>query len=154
MGTPWSDGVPGLSQRPIPSGSSFLYKWNAGQYGSYMYHAHSRGQIDDGLYGAIYIRPGDEVEKPFWLISNRTREVKAMRRAEERTTPIVLSDWRQLTSEELWHAEEATGLDAYCLNALLVNGRGSVQCLDRSTLDRYSAAKWAFLGNSSLTDIG
>lgn len=154
MGTPWSDGVPGLSQRPIPSGSSFLYKWNAGQYGSYMYHAHSRGQIDDGLYGAIYIRPGDEVEKPFWLISNRTREVKAMRRAEERTTPIVLSDWRQLTSEELWHAEEATGLDAYCVNALLVNGRGSVQCLDRSTLDRYSAAKWAFLGNSSLTDIG
>ncbi|GFG10454.1 laccase-1 [Aspergillus lentulus] len=153
-GTPWSDGVPGLSQGPIPSGSSFLYKWNAGQYGSYMYHAHSRGQIDDGLYGAIYIRPDDEVEKPFRLISNRTREVKAMSRAEARTTPIVLSDWRQLTSEELWHAEEATGLDAYCVNALLVNGRGSVQCLDRNTLDRYSAAKWAFLGNSSLTDIG
>ncbi|KAF4231857.1 hypothetical protein CNMCM6805_010272 [Aspergillus fumigatiaffinis] len=153
-GTPWSDGVPGLSQRPIPSGSSFLYRWNAGQYGSYMYHAHSRGQIDDGLYGAIYIRPDDEVEKPFRLISNRTREVKAMRRAEERTTPIVLSDWCQLTSEELWHAEEASGLDAYCVNALLVNGRGSVQCLDRNALDRYSAAKWAFLGNVSLTDIG
>ncbi|GFF46734.1 laccase-1 [Aspergillus udagawae] len=153
-GTPWSDGVLGLSQRPIPSGSSFLYKWNAGQYGSYMYHAHRRGHIDDGLYGAIYIRPDDAVEKPFRLITNRTREVKAMRRAEERTTPLVLSDWRQLTSEELWHAEEASGLDAYCVNALLVNGRGSVQCLDRHTLDQYSAAKWAFLGNFSLTDIG
>jgi FtsP/CotA-like multicopper oxidase with cupredoxin domain len=119
-----------------------------------MYHAHRRGHIDDGLYGAIYIRPDDAVEKPFRLITNRTREVKAMHRAEERTTPLVLSDWRQLTSEELWHAEEASGLDAYCVNALLVNGRGSVQCLDHHTLDQYSAAKWEFLGNFSLTDIG
>ncbi|RHZ59020.1 multicopper oxidase [Aspergillus thermomutatus] len=154
-GTPWSDGVPGLSQRPIPSGSTFLYKWNAGQYGSYFYHSHSRGQIDDGLYGAIYIRPDDAVKKPFWLITNCTSEVEAMRRAEERTIPVLLSDWRQLTSEELWHVEKASGQDAFCVNALLVNGKGSVQCLDRRTLDQYaSAAKWAFLGNSSLTDIG
>ena len=36
-GTPWSDGVPGLSQKPIAPGGSFLYKWTATQYGTYWY---------------------------------------------------------------------------------------------------------------------
>ncbi|KAL8300899.1 hypothetical protein RB597_009376 [Gaeumannomyces tritici] len=55
IGTPWSDGVPGLTQRYIQPGKSFTYKWKADQYESYWYHAHSRGQIDDGLYGPILI---------------------------------------------------------------------------------------------------
>ncbi|EJT69552.1 laccase-1 [Gaeumannomyces tritici R3-111a-1] len=55
IGTPWSDGVPGLTQRYIQPGKSFTHKWKADQYGSYWYHAHSRGQIDDGLYGPILI---------------------------------------------------------------------------------------------------
>lgn len=33
--TPWSDGVPGLSQKPILPGESFTYKWTATQYGTY-----------------------------------------------------------------------------------------------------------------------
>ncbi len=33
--TPYSDGVPGVSQRPIQPGSSFLYNWTATQSGSY-----------------------------------------------------------------------------------------------------------------------
>jgi len=39
IGTPWSDGVPGISQRPIQPGQSFLYRWTATDYGSYWYHA-------------------------------------------------------------------------------------------------------------------
>jgi FtsP/CotA-like multicopper oxidase with cupredoxin domain len=37
LNTPWSDGVPGLSQRPIQPGESFVYRWNANQYGTYWY---------------------------------------------------------------------------------------------------------------------
>ena len=40
LGTPWSDGVPGVSQRPIASGGSFTYKWTATQFGSYWYIHH------------------------------------------------------------------------------------------------------------------
>lgn len=35
--TPWSDGTPGVSQKPIPQGGSFTYKWTATQYGAYWY---------------------------------------------------------------------------------------------------------------------
>lgn len=55
-GTPWSDGVPGLTQKPIQPGHSWTYRWKATQYGTYWYHAHAQSEIMDGLYGPIWIR--------------------------------------------------------------------------------------------------
>ncbi|KAJ5225786.1 laccase TilA [Penicillium chermesinum] len=153
--TPWSDGVPGLSQKPIPPGGQFLYKWNANQYGSYFYHAHTRGQIEDGLYGSIRIQPSVSVEKPFHLITNNTSKRHRIELAELRTSSIILSDWRQLTSEQSWNAEKATGLDSYCVDALLINGKGSIQCLGRATLDKYTTpAQKSLLDGKHLTDTG
>ncbi|KAL4809247.1 multicopper oxidase-domain-containing protein [Aspergillus unguis] len=153
--TPWSDGVPGLSQRPIPTGESFLYKWRATNHGSYFYHAHTRGQQADGLYGPIHILSDPSVERPFGLISQDPHEIRALERAERKSTPIIISDVRQLTSEELWNAEEAMGRDAVCVNAILVNGKGSVTCLGQKTIDQYTTVEQkALLGNQSLTDIG
>ncbi|KAL4766551.1 multicopper oxidase [Aspergillus foveolatus] len=155
QGTPWSDGVPGLSQRPIPPGESFLYKWRATNYGSYFYHAHSRGQQEDGLYGAIHILADDSIERPFALISENEQEIQSMRKAESESIAIMLSDMRRLTSAEIWDAEKAMGRDALCANALLVNGKGSVTCLGQQTIDEYtSVAQRGVLGNQSLTDIG
>ena len=153
--TPWSDGTPGLSQKPIPPGGRFLYKWRATEYGAHWYHAHSRGHVEDGLFGAIHVRPDDSVERPFHLISEDREALAAMRKAEDKTTPVILSDWSQLASEEVWQAEKATGLDAFCTNALLVNGKGSISCLGKKKLDSlvYPGLK-SVLGNSSLTDIG
>jgi FtsP/CotA-like multicopper oxidase with cupredoxin domain len=37
LDTPWSDGVPGLSQAPILPGATFVYKWTADEYGQYWY---------------------------------------------------------------------------------------------------------------------
>lgn len=54
--TPWSDGVPGLTQKPIEPGRSWTYRWKATQYGTYFYHAHARSEMADGLYGAIWIK--------------------------------------------------------------------------------------------------
>jgi FtsP/CotA-like multicopper oxidase with cupredoxin domain len=155
MGTPWSDGVPGLSQKPIPAGGKFLYKWTATQYGSYFYHAHTRGQMEDGLYGPIYISPDNSIEKPFHLITNNTIERQLIENAEKRTSPVMLSDWRQLTSEQLWNAEEASRRDAFCSNALTINGKGSIKCLGQSVLNNVTtAAQKQVLGGQSLTDIG
>ncbi|KAJ5340387.1 laccase TilA [Penicillium brevicompactum] len=153
--TPWSDGVPGLSQEPIPAGGQFLYKWTATQYGTYFYHAHTRGQIEDGLYGPIYIQPDLSVEKPFHLITNSSMERRVIENAEKNTTSVMLSDWRQMTSEETWNAEKATYLDSYCVNALMINGKGSISCLGRDTLDAHtSAAQKAVLEGKNLTDMG
>merc|ERR1711939_746378 len=45
QGTPWSDGVPGLSQKPIAPGSSYLYKWTADASGVYFYHAYTNPKV-------------------------------------------------------------------------------------------------------------
>lgn len=57
LNTPWSDGVAGLAQKPIPSKKEFLYKWTANEYGTYWYHSHYKSQVSDGFFGpSMYIR--------------------------------------------------------------------------------------------------
>ncbi|KAK0752999.1 multicopper oxidase-domain-containing protein [Schizothecium vesticola] len=47
------DGVNGVTQCPIPPGSSFTYEWTAMQYGSSWYHSHYSDQYADGAVGPI-----------------------------------------------------------------------------------------------------
>ena len=156
IGTPWSDGVPGLSQTPIGAGHWYRYEWTAYQYGSYFYHAHHRGQLEDGLSGPIYIQPANSEERPFSMITTDSSELQAMLVAEKKTSPVMLSDWRLATSEQIWDSEEAYGVDSYCANALLINGKGSVSCLSRAYLNELSSSPnlRPVLGDSNLTDIG
>ncbi|KAF2217256.1 hypothetical protein CERZMDRAFT_31879 [Cercospora zeae-maydis SCOH1-5] len=127
--TPWSDGVPGLSQRPIAPGSDWLYKWTANDYGSYWYHAHYQAQATDGLYGPIYIRPRKSEPKPFSGISNDPQALSAIEQAENDPQFIMVADWQHVTSGELYDIENRTNLDIYCSQSILFNGKGSVPCL-------------------------
>ena len=49
------DGVPGLTQKPIAPGESFVYEFEATPAGSYIYHSHVGLQIDRGLIGPLVI---------------------------------------------------------------------------------------------------
>ncbi len=51
------DGVPGLTQDPIPPGGEFLYEFPVRNPGTYWYHPHfqSAEQLDRGLAGAIVV---------------------------------------------------------------------------------------------------
>lgn len=49
------DGVPGVTQKPIPPGGTFLYDYAAEPAGSYMYHSHQALQLDRGLLGPLVI---------------------------------------------------------------------------------------------------
>ncbi|CAK7216537.1 hypothetical protein SCUCBS95973_002838 [Sporothrix curviconia] len=126
--TNWSDGVPGLTQRQIPPGKSFLYQWKATQYGSYWYHAHERGQLDDGLLGPLTIRAKPHRARPFSQIANSTKQLQAMLAAEAASRPLVLSDYRHVTSVDGWAIEIAAGIETPCYDAVLVNGKGRVDC--------------------------
>ncbi|KAK3939678.1 Cupredoxin [Diplogelasinospora grovesii] len=50
------DGPVGVTQCPIPPGSTFTYDFRVDQVGTYWWHAHGGGQIADGLRGAFVIR--------------------------------------------------------------------------------------------------
>ena len=52
------DGVPGFNGfNAIKPNGDFVYKFKVRQSGTYWYHAHSKGQEQDGLYGALVIYP-------------------------------------------------------------------------------------------------
>jgi CopA family copper-resistance protein len=69
------DGVPGLSQRDINSGGTFVYRFPVRQNGTYWYHAHSPAE-QTGVYAAIAIEPKGGYTQAF-----------------DRDYTVVLSDW-------------------------------------------------------------
>lgn len=52
------DGVPGFNGfKGIAPNGDFVYRFKVKQNGTYWYHAHSKGQEQDGLYGPLVIYP-------------------------------------------------------------------------------------------------
>ncbi|MGQ0624751.1 MAG: multicopper oxidase family protein [Sporichthyaceae bacterium] len=49
------DGVPGVTQDPVPTGDAFDYDFVPLDAGSHMYHAHQGHQLDLGLYGPLIV---------------------------------------------------------------------------------------------------
>jgi CopA family copper-resistance protein len=83
------DGVPGFNGfNGIKPQSHFTYKFKVRQNGTYWYHAHSKGQEQDGLYGPLVIYPKDK--KPL-----STSEMT------ERDYVVMLSDFHEKTSDQI-----------------------------------------------------
>jgi len=70
------DGVPGLTQDAVKSGTSFTYEFTAGPAGTRFYHAHGSGgpdeaqQLDMGLSGAFIVEPAgyQKPDKEYTLV--------------------------------------------------------------------------------------
>lgn len=54
-GSPWMDGVPGISSCPIPPGGSYTYLFRADHYGTSWYHSHYSAQYTSGIVGPVVI---------------------------------------------------------------------------------------------------
>ncbi|XP_033324267.2 uncharacterized protein LOC117219317 [Megalopta genalis] len=54
--TPYMDGVPYVSQCPIPPGSSFRYDYLATEAGTHFWHSHLGFQRGDGVFGPLIVR--------------------------------------------------------------------------------------------------
>lgn len=55
QGSQWEDGVPAVSQCPIPPGGSFTYSFKANLYGTSWYHSHYSAQYAGGLWGPLIV---------------------------------------------------------------------------------------------------
>jgi FtsP/CotA-like multicopper oxidase with cupredoxin domain len=101
-----------------------------------MYHAHSRGQIEDGAYGPIIIRPKRGTAKTFHQIN--VDDMQALEDAEQDVQPVMLTDWRHRTSQQTWEDQLKIGVEsAACMDSVLVNGRGAAECLSREDIDKF-----------------
>ncbi|WOE31339.1 MULTISPECIES: copper resistance system multicopper oxidase [unclassified Acinetobacter] len=84
------DGVPGFNQfNAIKPNQSFVYQFKVRQNGTYWYHAHSKGQEQDGLYGALTIYP-------------QHKQPIAAHEITDRDYVIMLSDFHESTSEQIF----------------------------------------------------
>lgn len=75
------DGVPFLTQQPIPPESTYVYKFPVVQAGTYWYHSHYALQEQIGLYGTLIFNKRTEPEIP--------------------TIPVILSDWSDTHPHEI-----------------------------------------------------
>ena len=84
------DGVSGFNQfHGIQPKQDFVYKFKVRQSGTYWYHAHSKGQEQDGLYGSLIIYP--KGHKPI-----------AEHEKTDRDYIIMLSDFHESSSAEIF----------------------------------------------------
>ncbi len=89
---PWQmDGVEYVTQRPIPPGGVFHYRFTLHQSGTYWYHAHKDLQEQQGLYGALII-----ASKHQTLHYNKD-------------FPIILSDWTNTNPDDVLHRLKKSG---------------------------------------------
>lgn len=75
------DGVPYLTQQPIPPNTTYIYKFPVVQAGTYWYHSHYALQEQTGLFGALIFNKRTEPDIP--------------------TIPVVLSDWSDTKPAEI-----------------------------------------------------
>ncbi|KAI8536192.1 hypothetical protein RHMOL_Rhmol10G0236900 [Rhododendron molle] len=113
-GTPWFDGVAGVTQCPIVPGDTFVYKFVVDRPGTYLYHAHYGLQRANGLIGMIQVSLPPGVSEPYTYNSEKS---------------IILTDWYHKST-----FEQATGLLSIPFGwvgepqSLLIQGKGSFNC--------------------------
>ncbi|PNF34083.1 hypothetical protein B7P43_G01149 [Cryptotermes secundus] len=111
-GTPYMDGVPYVTQCPIPPKSSFRYHYTADTPGTHFWHSHSGCQRADGAFGALIVRVPSS--------SDPHRELYD-RDLSEHTVQIL--DWDdKLGVDKFLAHHHANGNNKP--KTLLVNGRG------------------------------
>ena len=83
------DGVPGFNGfKGIAPNGDFVYRFKVKQNGTYWYHAHSKGQEQDGLYGPLVIYPKGKIPVAAHEKTNRDYVV-------------MLSDFHQSSSDSI-----------------------------------------------------
>jgi len=83
------DRVPGFNGfKSIKPNGSFEYRFKVRQNGTYWYHAHSKGQEQDGLYGPLVIYP-------------KGKQPVAAHEKAERDYVVMLSDFHETESDKI-----------------------------------------------------
>ncbi|PYH94878.1 hypothetical protein BO71DRAFT_378813 [Aspergillus ellipticus CBS 707.79] len=138
-GTADMDGVPGVTQYPISPGGNFTYKFSVNsQYGFFWYHTHVRAYYNDGLRGPLLIHPSPARVRPFEKLANTTHERDVLLQAERKATNILLNDWSHELSDTIYARYMETGSYPFCVDSLLANGFGRVECLPKYMLHEMS----------------
>ncbi|KAF7557463.1 hypothetical protein G7Z17_g672 [Cylindrodendrum hubeiense] len=110
-GTPWEDGVPGITQCPIAPGKTFTYQFLAELYGTTWYHSHYSAQYAAGLVGPMVIHGPRE---------KRDYDVDV--------GPIMIGDWYHDEYFDLVETVMSPNGGVVFSNNNLINGKNNFDC--------------------------
>ncbi|KAF5297473.1 hypothetical protein FQR65_LT10009 [Abscondita terminalis] len=110
--TPYMDGVPYITQCPIPPGTTFRYQFTATQHGTHFWHSHTGFQRTDGAFGSLIVRTPEEEDPHFDLYDYDLSE-----------HIMVILDWGPQTGLNKFIAHHHSNGTNKAEN-LLVNGKG------------------------------
>ncbi|XP_067668418.1 uncharacterized protein [Haliotis asinina] len=114
-GSQHHDGVPMITQCPIPPSSSFQYRFKAANRGSMYWHSHSGLQRNDGVFGAFIIREPESRDPSSHLYQHDLPE-----------HTMIVHDW--LTHISTTRYTELLFVGAFTSKVtMLINGRGAYQ---------------------------
>nr|XP_033322683.1 laccase-4-like isoform X1 [Megalopta genalis]XP_033322691.1 laccase-4-like isoform X1 [Megalopta genalis]XP_033322700.1 laccase-4-like isoform X1 [Megalopta genalis]XP_033322710.1 laccase-4-like isoform X1 [Megalopta genalis]XP_033322718.1 laccase-4-like isoform X1 [Megalopta genalis]XP_033322726.1 laccase-4-like isoform X1 [Megalopta genalis] len=104
--TPYMDGAPLITQCPIPSYTTFQYKFRASVAGTHLWHAHAGADITNGIFGALIVKQAD-IRDPH----------RSLFDIDDPKHVVLVTQWQ--------HTAETTLNQGYTKPAiLLINGRG------------------------------
>ena len=109
------DGVPGLTQKPVAPGETFVYEFEARPAGTRWYHTHfdSVTQLDLGLYAPLIIEPAQSDPFPF-----------------DREYTLVLDDWSTGSRPALPRTVEGTARARGSMGGMMGRGMGGMmECM-------------------------
>lgn len=103
------DGVPGITQKPVQPGGTFVYEFKAQPAGTRWYHTHfqEHRQLDLGLYAPLIIEPAQPDPFPF-----------------DREYTLVLDDWATGTGRPLPSTPEGTAGGRGRMGGMMGGGMG------------------------------
>jgi FtsP/CotA-like multicopper oxidase with cupredoxin domain len=108
--SPFMDGVPYVTQCPIPYGTTFRYKFTASKAGTYFYHSHSGFHKANGQFGALVIR------EPYMEDPNAD-----FYQFDLSSHVLVASDWLHTYAENFVPGQPTVVMN---VKSLLISGRG------------------------------
>ncbi|XP_011135308.1 laccase-1 isoform X1 [Harpegnathos saltator] len=110
IATPYMDGVPYVSQCPIPPGSTFRYEYVATESGTHFWHSHLGFQRGDGVFGPLIVRvpPAMDWHKDLYDFDHHT---------------LVVTDWAHELGDSMFLAHHHANGTNKAPN-LLINGLG------------------------------
>ncbi|KAK6195925.1 hypothetical protein SNE40_001251 [Patella caerulea] len=112
-GSQWMDGVPMLTQCPIPTHSTFQYRFKAANAGTHFWHAHAGVQRADGIFGHLVVRQPPSREVHFSLYDKDLVE-----------HAVMVNDWlNQLTIDRFAEHHHSDGDNKPRL--MIINGKAA-----------------------------
>jgi len=138
--TQWMDGVPMVSQCPLPMADSLTYIFTANPHGTHWWHSHNGLQRGDGLAGPIIVRQPSQVDVHSRLYDTDTNK-----------HIVMVTDWFHTSAIDKLTLLEAGGfVEGETPDNIVINGRGRSNKLDETKVNSTNIpyAKFEILPNS------